>query len=130
VSGVLARRLLILAIVLLLVSALAAGLTPRRVAAPVPQSPAALPAGTTVSETIPAAEGADTPVRVRRGDVLELAVEGDVIDTVLLERLDRLDGITPESRAYFSLLVEAPAGLYPIRLVEADRRIGSIQVTE
>ena len=129
-DGVLARRLLILAIVLLLVSALAAGLTPRRVAAPVPQSPAAPPAGETVTRTIPAAEGADTSVRVRRGDVLELGVEGDVLDTVLLERLDRLDGITPESDAYFSLLVEAPAGLYPIRLVEADRRIGAIEVTE
>jgi hypothetical protein len=127
---VLARRLLILAIVLLLVSALAAGLTPKRVAAPAPQSPATLPAGTTVSRTIPTFEGADTPVRVRRGDVLELTVEGDALDTVLLERLDRLDGITPESPAYFSLLVEAAAGLYPIRLVEADRRIGSIQVTE
>jgi len=127
---VLARRLLILAIVLLLVSALAASLTPRRGPSPLPESPAGLPAGTTVSKTIYADDGADAQVRVRRGDVLELHVDGDVLDTVWLERLDRLDGIEPDSPAYFSLLVEAPAGLYPIRLVDSDRRIGAIQITD
>ncbi len=126
----LARRLLILAIVLLLVSAIAASLTPRQVAPALPPAPGTLPAGTTVTRTIPAAEGADTQVRVRRGDVLDLEVQGDVLDTVLLEQLDRLDGITPESPARFNLLIDAPAGYYPIRLVDADRRIGAIQVTE
>jgi hypothetical protein len=48
---------------------------------------------------------------------------------VLLERLDRRDGIEPLTPARFNILAEAPAGVYPIRLVGADRRIGSIEIT-
>ena len=126
----LARRLLILAIVLLLVSAVAASLAPRQVAPALPPSPDTLPAGSTVTRSIPAADGSDTQVKVQRGQVLDLEVQGDVLDTVLLEQLDRLDGITPESPARFDMLIEAPAGYYPIRLVDADRRIGAIQITD
>ena len=126
----LARRLLILAIVLLLVSAVAASLAPRQVAPALPPSPDTLPVGDTVVREIPAADGANTQVEVHRGQLLDLEVQGDVLDTVLLEQLDRLDGITPESPAHFNVLIDAPAGYSPIRLVDADRRIGAIQITE
>jgi hypothetical protein len=48
----------------------------------------------------------------------------------LIERLDRIDGIEPSTPARFEILADAPAGVYPIRLVEADRRIGSIEITD
>lgn len=127
------RRLLLLAAVLMLVSALAAGVGRRE---PVTgegtaSAPASgLPAGTTVAEEIPAAKGARSRVAVRRGDVLQLEVSGDFLDSVLIERLDRIEAIEPEKNARFELLVEAPAGAYPIRLVDADRRIGTIEISD
>lgn len=126
----LARRLLLLAAVLMLLTAVAAGLAPQERAE---QTPAAqtsdLPEGTIVRKEIPAAPGSDSRVVVQRGDVLELEVIGDVLDSVQIERLDRMEGIEPLTPARFNLLAEAPAGVYPIRLVEADRRIGSIEIT-
>jgi hypothetical protein len=126
----LARRLLLLAAVLMLLTALASGLAPRE---PVRERPPAerssLPVGTTVVEEISAGPGADSRVVVQRGDVLRLEVRGDTLDTVLIERLDRMEAIEPLTPARFELLAEAPAGVYPIRLVDADRRIGSIEIT-
>jgi hypothetical protein len=65
---------------------------------------------------------------VHRGDVLRLEVSGDELDSVLIEQLDRMEAIEPSTPARFELLVDAPAGVYPIRLVEADRRIGAIEI--
>jgi hypothetical protein len=126
----LARRLLLLAAALMLLTALAAGLAPRRPSndAAAPQA-SALPAGTTVVQEIPAAPGSDSRVVVRRGDLLELEVSGDTLDSVQIERLDRIEAIAPLTPARFNILAEAPAGLYPIRLVDADRRIGTIEIT-
>jgi hypothetical protein len=128
---VLARRLLLLAAVLLLLTALAAGLAPRGTVSDVtPLSPGqpAPASGRTVTKTISAAPGANTRVRVRRGDLLALDVAGNAPDTVLLERLDRLDALDPSTPAHFNLLIDEPAGDYPIRLVDADRRIGAIEI--
>jgi hypothetical protein len=133
---VLVRRLLLLAAVLLLLTALAASIAPRQKVAP-PATPLRTPAtatgapttGDTVTRVIDAAPGADSSVRVRRGDLLELQVEGDVLDTVLIERLDQMDSIEPTTPARFNLLVDAPAGTYPIRLVDSDQRIGRLRVT-
>jgi hypothetical protein len=128
---VLARRLLLLAAVLLLLTALAAGLAPRvpeSDVTPVSTGNAEPAAGRTIARTIPSAPGSNTRVSVRRGDVLQLEVAGDTLDTVWLERLDQLDAIEPSTPARFELLIDAAAGDYPIRLVDADRRIGAIQI--
>jgi hypothetical protein len=85
--------------------------------------------GETRTRTISASAGEGTRVRVQRGDLLTLQVEGDEPDAVLLERLDRIDAVEPSTPARFELLIEQPAGLYPIRLVEADRRIGAIEIS-
>jgi hypothetical protein len=131
---VLARRLLLLAAVLMLLAALAAGLAPRDTVDPGTQlqvqGEPLKATGDTVTRAIRAVPGSETSVRVRRGDMLELEVKGDVLDTVLLERLDRIDGIEPTTPARFNLLVDAPAGVYPIRLVDGDERIGRIRVTD
>jgi hypothetical protein len=127
----LARRLLLLAAVLMLLTALAAGLAPQP---PVEEPPAVqrsdVPEGGIVEEEIPADPDADSRVVVRRGEVLKLEVSGDRLDSVLIERLDRIDGIEPSTPARFEILADAPAGVYPIRLVEADRRIGAIEITD
>jgi hypothetical protein len=131
---VLARRLLIMTAALLLLMTVAAALAPQPTLSPTGQGASALPPGEITERTISAAPGADTRVTVERGDVLELEVEvevgGTLLDAVLLERLDRIDGIEPSSPARFNLLVEAPAGIYPIRLVAADRRIGMIEISD
>jgi hypothetical protein len=129
----LARRLLLLAAVLMLLTALAASIAPRDLTGGDDPEPAAsdLPAGTTVAREIPAApEAAPARVAVSRGDTLELEVFGDMLDSVLLERLDQIDAIEPSTPARFNILIDAPAGSYPIRLVEADRRIGSIVISD
>jgi hypothetical protein len=128
----LARRLLLLAAALMLLSALAAGLAPRQPLnqAPAPQAPAPAQGASVVRQEIPAAPGSDSRVVVRRGDVLELEVSGDTLDSVLIEQLDRMEAIEPLTPARFNILAEAPPGLYPIRLVDADRRIGSIEITD
>ena len=127
----LARRLLLLAAVLMLLTALAAGLAPRQ------------PADEPDAGDVHAARRHDRdrgdPGRGRartagsscdRGDVLRLEVSGDILDSVLIERLDRMEAIAPLTPARFEMLAEAPAGVYPIRLVDADRRIGSIEIRD
>jgi hypothetical protein len=126
----LVRRLLLLAAALMLLTALAAGLAPRRGSDAQPAQASSLPRGTTVVEEIGAGPGADSRVVVRRGDLLRLEVRGELLDSVLIERLDRIEAIEPLTPARFEILADAPPGLYPIRLVDADRRIGSIEITE
>jgi hypothetical protein len=130
---VVARRLLLLAAVLMLLAALAASIAPRDLTGdddPPPET-TSLPAGRPVAREITAAPGA-APARitVSRGDTLQLEVSGDLLDEVLLERLDMIDPIEPSTPARFNLVIDAPAGSYPIRLVEADRRIGSIVISD
>jgi hypothetical protein len=131
----LARRLLLLAAVLMLLTALAASIAPRDLTGgeddpPVVRGPGALPAGDTITEEIPAAPGSNSRITVSRGDTLQLQVAGDVFDSVLLERLDMVDGIEPTTPARFDILIDSPPGSYPIRLVDADRRIGSIVISD
>jgi hypothetical protein len=130
----LARRLLLLAAVLMLLAALAASIVPRDLTggdeAPVVRGPGALPAGDTITEEIPAAPGSNSRITVSRGDTLQLQIAGDVFDSVLLERLDMVDGIEPTTPARFDILIDSPPGSYPIRLVDADRRIGSIVISD
>jgi len=125
-----ARRLLMLAAALLLLAALASALVPRDDGPDTPPARTSLPPGRTVAEEIPAAKGSDSQVEVSRGDLLELEVAGDVLDTVLIEQLDFLDAIEPTTPARFNLVIDVPAGTYPIRLVDADRRVGSLIVSD
>jgi hypothetical protein len=124
----LVRRLLLLAAVLMLLAALAAGLAPRDPAGDTATPATSLPKGATVAREISATPGSDARIVVQRGDVLQLEVSGDTLDSVLIEQLDRMEAIEPSTPARFEILADAPAGVYPIRLVEADRRIGAIEI--
>ena len=126
-----ARRLLLFTAVLLLLATLAAGVAPQR---PLPPPPAStIPADPgeprTVERRISADASGGTTVRVDRGEILELEVSGRVLDSVLLEGLDRMDAIEPRTPARYNVLAEHP-GTYPIRLVAADRRIGRLVITQ
>jgi hypothetical protein len=129
----LARRLLLLAAVLMLLTVLATSIAPRDLTGEEEPPPlrTSLPAGEVVVREVPATPGAASArVAVNRGDTLQLEVFGDLLDSVLLERLDQIDAIAPEAPARFNILIDQPAGSYPIRLVDADRRIGSIVISE
>jgi len=125
----LARRLLLLAAVLMLLAALAAGIAPNPAPMAPPPTTGAPRAGTVVEANLSAEPGAgeDQSVKARVGDVIELEVSGDLLDTIQIERLDRLDAVEPTTPARFNLIAEE-AGVYPIRLVEADRRIGRLDI--
>lgn len=123
----LARRLLLLAAVLMLLTALAAGLAPQPEDTPTSSAPRPGPTPTTVPDSI-SADGTDQTVKARVGDLIQLEVTGDVLDQVQIERLDRFDPIEPTTPARFEVIPET-AGVYPIRLVEADRRIGRLEIS-
>jgi hypothetical protein len=126
----LGRRFLILVAVLMGLTALAASVAPRQQvqrddraeATPTP-SAAGSPTIATVEKTL--TTSGDTRVRVREGDLVELTVTGPERDSVSV--LGRLDAIDPTTPARFSLLAGEP-GEYPIELVAADRRIGTLVV--
>ncbi len=127
----LGRRFLILVAVLMGMTALAASVAPRqpvtredrRESTPTP-APAGSPTLTTVEKTLTTSDG-DRRVTVRTGDVVELTVTGPERDSVSV--LGRIDSIDPTTPARFSLLAGEP-GEYPIELVEADRRIGTLVI--
>ena len=123
-----ARRLLLLAAVLMLLTALAAGLAPQRDSGDETAPPADVATGTvTIVEERLSADEDDQSVSARVGDLIQLEVAGDVLDAVEVERLDRIDAIEPTTPARFEIWAE-DAGVYPIRLIEADRRIGRLDI--
>ena len=65
----------------------------------------------------------------KAGDLVDITVEGDVIDAVSVEGLTDHVTLDPDSPAMLELFADAP-GQYPITLLEADRRIGTLDVKE
>ena len=130
----LGRRFLILVAVLMGLTALAASVAPRqpvrengREATPTPSAQAGEPTLVTLEKTLSTDAGEDAEVTVEEGDLVELTVTGDESDAVMV--LDRIDSIDPTTPARFSLLAGEP-GEYPIELLEADRRIGTLVIRE
>jgi hypothetical protein len=121
----LARRLLLLAAVLMLLTALAAGLAPEP-DDPAPAAPRAAQTPEIVEATLNTTD-ADQGIPARVGDLIRFEVAGDVLDQVQIERLDRIDAVEPTTPARFEVIPET-AGVYPIRLIEADRRIGQLEI--
>ena len=127
----LGRRFLILVAVLMGLTALAASVAPRQPVVREQQretTPTPTPAGsatfTTIQEELSTTDG-DARVSVREGDVVELEISGPETDAVMV--LGRIDAIHPDSPARFSLLAGEP-GEYPIELVDAGRRIGTLVI--
>jgi hypothetical protein len=136
----LARRLLMFAMILLVVTALSSALAPPRDTSPAPVSPTATPdgtaagaatSGTIVERTIDAANAAPATVVVQEGDILSLTVETDEPAAIELEGLGPRRAATRESPVVFDVLPEVP-GRYPVVLVNADetveRTVGTVRV--
>jgi hypothetical protein len=139
----LGRRLLVLMAVLLGLTALAAALAPRPTvapqrgglgASPTPAPSTASPASgpsQVVTRTLSADEGAGrggtNTVRARVGDTIRLSVHGDVLDAVELQGLGQIAALEPGSPAHFEFIADE-GGEHPIVLLDADRRIGVLDV--
>ena len=130
-QSVLARRLLIALAVLMVLTALAAGLAPRESA--VREDSAATPAAPTqpapepVQETLDASAD-DQRVLARVGQTVTIVVRSSELDSVSLAEVGT-EPVEPDSPARFELLAEVP-GTYPIELLEADRQIGVLEIRD
>jgi hypothetical protein len=134
-----ARRLLILMLVLLGVSTLAAALVPpqgeeqratstdTKTGRPTKAGEDRGPPGRLIKRTIRVApHGADT-VRIHRDDQLALTVRSGVADQVEIPAFGQLEDLTPEAPARFNLLPDR-TGTFAVRLLAAGRVIGRIEV--
>jgi hypothetical protein len=128
---VLARRLLILAAVLMGLVALAAGVAPREpvrdtAGSPAPSRGASTPMAA-VERTLDAESG-NQEVAAHVGQTVIITVETDELDSVSLGDYG-IETADPESPARFELLADEP-GSYPIHLLQADRTIGTLEIRE
>ena len=124
----LARRLLIALAVLMAITALAAGLAPRKTElnqAPTPSSSGEL-ADEPVEQTLDA-QGEGQRIEAKVGQIVRIVVRTDTLDSVSLGDFGT-ETADPDSPARFELLAETP-GSYPIELLEADRQIGSLEIS-
>jgi hypothetical protein len=135
-----ARRLLIVMLLLLGLSTLVGGLisqdalregamgtteTEQTESVPVDT----VPAGKDLEATMRADSGRVQVVRLVAGDQLSLKVTSGRFDQVEIPGLGLLGAVGPSAPAHFELLAEA-AESYGVRLVQADRLIGRIEVRE
>lgn len=133
-----ARRLLIVMLILLGISTLAAALVPPQSARDESSGSTAtaqtettptdkLPNGKALSATI-AVGGDQIPVvPVKLGDQLTLTVKSDRADLLEIPALGLVEAVAPGSPARFEVLAEE-RGSYGIRFVEADRVVARIEV--
>jgi hypothetical protein len=138
-EAVLVRRLLLLLAVLIALTALAGSIAP--VPSPAPESgvtpaPSASPGATARRETgapavvraaLSAAPGRPARlIRARVGDHVLITVRGAAIDSVALGELE-VEPVEPGVPARFDFLAD-DRGSYPLVLLDAGRRIGTLQV--
>jgi plastocyanin len=134
------RRILVLVAVLMGLTALAASLSPppeslrqgRRTPAASP-SPGVTPApsaaaGRTVAAHFAAAARQPQRITAAVGDTVDLTVTGDVLDTVVIPGLAVSEPVDRYSPAQVQLYADTP-GRYPVRLLDAGRRIGVLRIT-
>ncbi|HKG66652.1 MAG TPA: hypothetical protein VKB28_21460 [Solirubrobacteraceae bacterium] len=127
----LARRLLIALALLMAITALAAGLAPRESAhredaSPTPSTSAA-PEAEPVEATLDAASEGQL-VKAEVGQIVRIVVNTDELDSVQLGDLGT-ETADPDSPARFELLADEP-GTYPIELLEAERQIGELEISD
>lgn len=128
------RRLFVLVALVFGLTALAATLT-------APREPAAPPAVAQPSRPLDLSGGPEpgvrvrplsvddpaTTIRARVGQTLRLEISGDATDAVLIDGLDRVEAIDPQSPARIEILAERP-GSYDIRLLEGKRSVGTLEI--
>ena len=128
-----ARRLIFVMLVLLLISSIAATLvqveTPGEESSPSSTPTAKRPrTGELVRETIDAGRKKPATIRIALGDQLALTVTARRPDGVAIAGLGELADVDPDAPARFDLLPREP-GTYPVRLLDARRIAGRIEVS-
>lgn len=130
-----ARRLVIVMVVLLLASSVAAWLVPipeaardESVSSPTTTAETRQP-GRAVERTLRSGARRPETIRLEVGDQLALEVVGQEHDLVEIEGLGRLDDVDAASPARFNLIVDEP-GVYDVRLTQAGVRVGRIEVAQ
>ena len=126
----LARRLLIALAVLLVVTALAAGLAPRDSplrTTPSPTSPALSQAAAEPVDVTLDAQEEGQRVDAEVGQLVTIVVRSDELASVSFADLGT-ETADPESPARFEWLADTP-GTYSIELLESERKIGELVVS-
>ena len=126
----LARRLLIALALLMAITALAAGMAPRESALREDSSPTPAASSAPAAEPVEAtldAQSEGQRVEADVGQIVRIVVTTDELDSVQLAELGT-ETADPESPARFELLAETP-GTYPIELLQAERRIGELEIS-
>ena len=136
-----ARRLLIIMLVLLGISTLAAALVDTRsfreegtgstIASETEptEPPDTVPEGSPLEPVVVEVKGERvTVVRVEVGDQLPLAVSARKADLVEIPALGLLEPVAPGAPARFDLLAQEPTS-YGVRLVNADRVVARIEIS-
>jgi hypothetical protein len=125
------RRVLLVVILVMGLTAVAASLNPpqRRLRSdptpsPTPPSAAPVDGSRTVAHTLDADAEAVT-VRAHVGDIVQLEVTAAEPDTVAFE--GQTEPVDPASPARFELYA-GEAGEFPIRLVDGERLVGTVLV--
>ena len=130
-GAMLARRLLIALAVLMVLTALAAGLAPRKT--PLEQDDSPPPAASAQSGPDPVTETLDAQsdgqrVEAQVGQQVTIVVRSDELDSVSLADVG-IETAEPDSPARFELRADVP-GTYAIDLLEADRQIGVLEISD
>jgi hypothetical protein len=130
----LGRRFLLLVAVLMGLTALAASVAPRepllrdrtqRTATPTPTATAETVAENRTEELAVSTSEPPAKLVVPEGQLVELTVSGDEIDSVQVRY--QIEPIDPDAPAQFTIFADRP-GRYPITLVDAERRVGTLVV--
>jgi hypothetical protein len=125
----LARRLLLALAVLMAITALAAGLAPRQTPLGESDRETATPSGEPAPDAVEAtldAQSEGQTVQARVGQIVRIVVNSSELDSVSLAEVGTKTA-EPDSPARFELLAEVP-GSYAIDLLEAERRIGTLEI--
>jgi len=95
-------------------------------AVPAPTAPLTDPDAFDVSAELSTAARKPKTIEAEIGDRVQLTVDGSKLDTVAVGELS-MKGVEPGVPARFELLADA-AGAYPVVLVNANRRIGTLEI--
>ena len=140
-----ARRLLILLLVMLGISTLAAALAPVKsdrdstttettgteTAATATDPAASVPAATNAGlfkYTLDADAKNEKPIQLYVGEELQLTVTSKLFDQISIPELGQVQAVSPDGPADFDLFFDE-AGDYAVRLVDEDRKVGVLKVS-
>jgi hypothetical protein len=132
----LARRLLVLAAVLLALGAVAASLAPRdlrgpttapTLPAPAPAPPLAPRVGRDVALTVDASATRPGTVDATEGDHVRLTVRAPAPDSVEIVALGKSQPVDPYSPAIFDFVADR-SGRFPVTLLQSGRRVATLRI--